>query len=66
MTAVRLPANWSLGQLWAQSTCSQSRTADLQDAGALQRDTNVGCTSETGRKAAELAGLQMTASGHTP
>lgn len=50
--------------LWVENACSQSLEADLLDAGALQRDANVGCTSETGRQTAEGAEFQMTASEH--
>lgn len=58
-------ADWPL-LLWAQSTCSQSRAADRQDAGVQRHAANVGCTTDTGRRAGEGAGSRVTAAGQKP
>lgn len=49
-TALNLPSRC---QLWAQSTSSQSETADVQEEVSQRHVPDVGFTSETGRKACE-------------
>lgn len=50
-------------QLLVESIYLQSRAADVQDADPQRPHANVGCTSETGRRAGENAGPRMTAAG---